>query len=638
MRTASLLCGLLLTGPALGQTKEIQDKIDQVLALCKEFQSGDNAAKVRIATKLADLGQGASAAAPTLVDGLAVANEDVRLNAALALGKIGKGAIKPLQETLSHKDANARFYAVWALAWIGPDASATAPQVIRLLADDNDNVRRKAAYTLGRIAPVPDTAIKELIKAFGDKSPEVRAAAGEAVAHFGAAAVPALRRVLKDDVESVRIQAIHTLASLKHDAKPALDDLKTIFLTAQNNISFPASTALAAIGKDAIAALKEGLKAERDDIRQSAVRGLAKVGADAVPDLVDALAHTSVEVRREAAQHLGAMNIADKMVVLGLAYATADSDLQVRMQALSALQRLGPGAKLAAPKVVAALGDANDNVRRTALYTLARIGGEAEAVLPALTKLAKDPDVQIRTTVLQMLPTYGKDALPLVLDSLRDAEPRVRMQAAFALGRVSGDLSKAVPKLGELVQDADPVVRAAAVAALGRGGEEALPHLKTALADPTANVRAAAALALGSLGPSAKKLGKELLALAENDSGILVRRNALQTLGTFGDDYLPQLIGMLKGIPKTGKTATLGMALIQTLGNFGPKAKDAVPDLIEALDSKVQLQLRWSAAQALGSIGPDAKAAIPALERAAQDPNQTLRNNATTALVRIRVK
>ncbi|MCI0377293.1 MAG: HEAT repeat domain-containing protein [Gemmataceae bacterium] len=633
MCTASLLCCLLLAGPALGQTKE-----NQVLALCKEFQSGDNAAKVRVAVYLADMGPAAGAAVPTLVDGLAVANEDVRLNSALALSKIGKDAVKPLGQTLSHKDADARFYAVWALAWIGPDASSVSSQVIGLLTDDKDHVRRKAAYALGRIAPAPQAALKELIKAFGDKSPEVRSAAGEAVAHFGAAAVPALRGVLKDDVEVVRVQAIHSLAGLKNDAKPALDDLKTIFLTAQNNLSFPASSALAAIGKDAVAALKEGLKAAREDIRVNAVRGLAKVGAEAVPDLVDALAHKHTEVRREAAQHLGAMNIADKMVVLGLAYATADADQPVKLQALYGLQRLGQGAKLAAPKVVAALNDSDATVRRTALHTLRSIGGEAGDVLPALAKLVKDQDVQTRVTIVQMLANYGADAAPLLIETLHDADKGVRLQALFSLSRILGDISKIVPKLGELVKDPDPFVRAGAASALSRGGEKALPHLQTALADPTPNVRAAAALALRDIGPSAKKLGKELLALAENDTGLLVRRNAVQTLGTFGDDYLPQLIGMLKDIPNTPKNATLGMALIQTVGNFGPKAKDAVPDLIVALESKTQLQLRWTAAQALGNIGPDAKAAIPALERAAQDPNQTLRTNATTALVRIRVK
>src|SRR5262245_25732733 len=56
----------------------------------------------------------AQAAVPGLIDALLAKDEDLKLNAAIALGKIGKPAVAPLQELLSSKDDDARFYAIWA--------------------------------------------------------------------------------------------------------------------------------------------------------------------------------------------------------------------------------------------------------------------------------------------------------------------------------------------------------------------------------------------------------------------------------------------------------------------------------------------------------------------------------------------
>jgi len=52
----------------------------------------------------------------------------------------------------------------------------------------------------------------------------------------------------------------------------------------------------------------------------------------------------------------------------------------------------------------------------------------------------------------------------------------------------------------------------------------------------------------------------------------------------------------------------------RVLGDMGPKAKRAVPALIEALDSS-RSEVRDAAARALGNIGPDAEAAVESLIR-----------------------
>src|SRR5205823_4902352 len=54
------------------------------------------------------------------------------------------------------------------------------------------------------------------------------------------------------------------------------------------------------------------------------------------------------------------------------------------------------------------------------------------------------------------------------------------------------------------------------------------------------------------------------------------------------------------------------------LGKMGPKAKAAVPALIDALKDKKDRVRRFSA-KALGDVGPEAKAAVPALIEALRD-------------------
>src|SRR5258708_1515339 len=67
-------------------------------ALLKDLKSDDAAVKLAALTALADLGPKAKDAVPDLFGLLHDKNEDVRLNAAIALGKVGKAAVgEPLQ-------------------------------------------------------------------------------------------------------------------------------------------------------------------------------------------------------------------------------------------------------------------------------------------------------------------------------------------------------------------------------------------------------------------------------------------------------------------------------------------------------------------------------------------------------------
>src|SRR5215813_1203778 len=79
---------------------------------------------------------------------------------------------------------------------------------------------------------------------------------------------------------------------------------------------------------------------------------------------------------------------------------------------------------------------------------------------------------------------------------------------------------------------------------------------------------------------------------------------------------------------------TVRLAAARALGNIGPEAKEAVPDLIAALKDQDAL-VRGYAAGALGNIGPGAKEAVPDLRAALKDQDSFVRGSAAYALGQI---
>lgn len=621
------LAALLFVSGAVAQTPE---RVAELKAIVANKQAKEPE-RLSALMSLTEIGPKGASAADAVVEVLEEKSEHLRLNAALALGRMGKDAVAPLLKALDHKDGDVRFYGVWAVGWIGPEAKEAAGKVVALLADPHDGVRRKAAYALGRIAPQSSQAIAELFKAMTDKNGDVRLAAAEALVGFGPPVLPTLRtRLAKDQPEEMRRGCLELCAKLGPGAKDAVPEVRQAFLES-TGLRQAAGQALSKIGKDALPVLREGLKSDRAELRLEAVQALGRMGAEAGPELVDALGNANAEVRRAAAQALAPMRIADKMVVLGLAHVLADEDQATKTAAMQGLINLGTASHWAVPKVLQALPD--PALRDSALRVLSVARGEPKEVIPALTKMFTG-EARLKSQILRAAQLYGSDGLPLQIVGLKDAEPAVRQQALFNLSATPGDLSKHLDEIKPLLKDPQVVVRRAAVSALGRMGEAGLPDLIALLKDGDAVIRSNAAGALRLLGPAAKKAFDELVSLAGKDPDLNVRRNAVTALGALGKDSVAPLARLLG----TEKQTSVRMALMTALGQFGADAKEAVPALTAALGDKL-IGVRSTAATALGGIGPEAREAIPALERiAAQDPNAQVRTSATMALARIKDK
>jgi HEAT repeat protein len=603
-----------------------------VADLVADLKKGDPE-KLKAIKELEALGEKAAEAAPALVELLRGNNEDVRLQATIALGKIGNASAEPLAKALSDKDADVRFYAAWGLAFVGPPAKGTTGALVKALGDSSAQVRRKAAYALGRIDPDPEAVVAGLVGALGDADADVRQAAAEALPKMGKAAVPALIKALSSDKVELRNTAIKTLGEIGSAAEPAIGELKAFLLQPDKGASDLAADALAGIGAAAIPVLAVAADDDSEVVRPRALAALLKIGAPAVPAIVDLLGAKHDEVRRLVATRLGSIQVRDKMIVIGLGYATKDKDYLVRLNALHSLRGMGTGAKLAEPYVTALLTDVDLELRKEAFQTLQALGVDAR---PGLKKALSnsDPAVRISTAGLMVSLNIEVDlAEPVLLDGLKEKDESLKVQSAYALAQRGLQVDAVLPIFIAGLKHENAGIRRQSAEALVRYGpkaRKAAPDLLTALDDADNSVRAQVLEALRQVGEEPRTLLPAMIKILRRKNDPL-HDAAAQVVMQAG----PEAVGEIVTALKQEDAAPVRQACLQTLATIGPPAKDAVPELIKAL-SDPAARNRLNAARALGNIGPDAKDAVDALTQAEKDSDANVKLVSQAALTQIR--
>ena len=149
----------------------------------------------------------------------------------------------------------------------------------------------------------------------------------------------------------------------------------------------------------------------------------------------------------------------------------------------------------------------------------------------------------------------------------------------------------------------------------------ALPVLLDSLRSTDRHVRANAWNALGLLRFRSQELIPTLVSLLKDgDEG--VRLSACSDLGELGPDAEPAVAALITVVQDEGAGRILN-------DGSGPARR------VLAHDSSKKLSVRSAAAEALGKIGPKARAAVPALMEAAQDANPFVRFDTAIALWKI---
>lgn len=145
---------------------------------------------------------------------------------------------------------------------------------------------------------------------------------------------------------------------------------------------------------------------------------------------------------------------------------------------------------------------------------------------------------------------------------------------------------------------------------------------------------AKASFGFGALGPIAKPAVPSLIVLL-CDKGPNVRAaaaNALAGIGPEAEDAVPALLRCLND----RNNGALQIESMMALGAIHKKPELAVPVLTEYLDgARKDWNYAVFAIQALGLYGETAKTAIPAIQQFVDDPDNSIKSAATTALLRI---
>ena len=216
-----------------------------------------------------------------------------------------------------------------------------------------------------------------------------------------------------------------------------------------------------------------------------------------------------------------------------------------------------------------------------------------------------------------------------LVKGLSAEDAKARADAAEKLGDMGALAAPALPALVKALSDDAPLVRAQAANALGdmgSSGKPAVDDLAKLLKDSDARVRRAVVDALGKIKPGPDKAVPILIEVFSDADPSVVTR-ALHSLSEAGDRIVPAMIEVLKN----DKTRYWGLIILHELG---PKAKDAVPTLVEILSDK-RAEVRMEALMALAAIGPDAKDAAGAVIKQLSDPEVAVQRAAALAAGRI---
>jgi HEAT repeat protein len=453
------------------------------------------------------------------------------------------------------------------------------PLLVTMTRDPSPQVRVAAARALGKINPEPSQAVPALKAMLQSGSVPERRAAAEGLASM----ISEINKLQKkgstqSGVEAYPEEVLEVAVAVTPVAGLGLEDRDPVVRRFSLDALLDSAASLSTLVPEPFEAkdvpprneplTKQGLelvRAKGAEIRENeeALAPLTKALAAQANRLTRALSDTDEQSR------LRALRVLELMA-------------QARQRMLRRWESLPDMGNQARPAASAQRGEA---VRGGLILTAAQQPKEGadenyllKAVNPALKNIARqmrDPNPVNRRAAIDLLEMLEDDAAPAVpalIGALSDPDIFVRWSAARTLGRINAQAgASAVPALARALSDPDLDVRLTAAATLeayGQAARGAIPALADAVARGDVEFRRAAMYALQAIGPDAAQAS------------------------------LPNLIGDLRNEdPRVRRTAA------ETIGSFGPSARNAVPALRRALRDD-DTDVRQAASDALLSIMP----------------------------------
>ncbi len=620
---------------------------------------------------------------PLLVARLKDPEAFVRASAAIALGRFwhaARGAVPALLEALADSAEIQPPYstvataAAQSIATISPETVDTMiDRLLSLLADPSNAIRRSAA---GALRALGTTVSPRLFRALAD---------------------PKRRRSIKTEIVGIlagihEIAAPGTkdgVRPLPPEARDALPTLREMSKEGDYWTVTNATRLLAAIdGRDENVVRLFVQSPRRDSDSARHIESLKDALKPAmIPSLVAELFDPDPEVRAELLRAL--IDLSKNLPFVGKRSDLRPDEEEVLTEEEKAASAEGLRLRtLAARAILPLLKDSDPAVRWNAASALGAFQAEAKTVVPLLVQMVQTeagrlesdqhvvvPDSvesnyygigsfylgsntqggdPIRIAPIQALGAFEAEAdtvVPELVKVLRDdKDPRVRWFTAGAIARLGPSARAAAPALVDALRSSqvatggpvvylmggpptigDGPIRLAAAVAFGKIGpdaRDAVAELTRALSDPDPRVRGEAAAALGAIGPDAAAAVNQLANLAAEERDDMVPELASGALAAIGEASVPALTRIVRG-----GIADARVRAIAAVGEVGPKAITAIPDLMRALVDPDE-NVRTAAAEALGRAarGTGAAAAVPGLINAFTDPDHRVREQAALAL------
>ncbi|MCC7374976.1 MAG: HEAT repeat domain-containing protein [Verrucomicrobiales bacterium] len=453
-------------------------------------------------------------------------------------------------------------------------------------------------------------------------------------------------RDLESGDRNVKREAAYQLSRMGREALAALPQLIKALEDDQQQVWFGAITALANLGPDAEPALPalqrelESWEPSRRDRQglQALYRtaaALGAVGQPALPSLTNDLVHARWHVRAGAAMALGYLRPPALETIPGLLGLLGDERAEAREAALETL--VGFGGPAVEPLVQVLKSERPMVARRSAAEALGRIGPKASSALDAVrAALESDKETAVRVacvSALARLGGHGADVVPMLLATWRQADPPVSAAAKRELLLVRPVRQVLMPKLLEELEHGD-VQRRGQVAQLlrelGPDSAAAVPVLIRFLRETPAGVAGdadmiAAVAATGEAGVKA--------ALAEVERS----PQGVQSTNHWVRSVLRRLDGTT--VPALGEAlshaspVTRAMAL-QSLAALGPAARAVSRQVIGLLTDPAP-EVRAQAWTAAAACGANPEVLLARFDDGLKDPDPEVRVAAIDGVARL---
>ena len=395
-----------------------------------------------------------------LINALKDSNQEVRFNAARALGMMeNPEAFDILMDALNtYMDSNldstdqvpieddAQIFfeedsIIGAIIALGKIKNWVSISLLKKLYQQEKNARIRASVIMALGMMSSDKLMPVFQSALRDEDPRVRANAIEAIEGIKSGSIVGIIQPYLEDPNN-RVRANVAKAIWKYGDYYAIETLSEMLDSKDKWYRASAAYAMGEINDPKfIKSLSKALKDEDSDVRRNAANAIRKIElSDAVPNLIPMLNDPNFDVRVEAVQAITRCAPAQAYELL-VSHLPSEENHIVLATCISCLGQLGK--EEAIPVITNYLGSEDARVISNTIDALVKLSKKPDqSLIGRLKYLLSHEDNRVKSTAIRTLWIWGEYS---VLDNLRgffkSQDKKLIQSATFVLGEIGKEIS-----------------------------------------------------------------------------------------------------------------------------------------------------------------------------------------------------